>query len=157
VVIAVAEREPVAVVPAAGDRYGLVDASGRVLDVASAPPPGLVALADLPPVGPPGSALAADAAQALIVARALPPALAARIARVAPAAGRPEEVELRLQPQGVVRVGPPLDLASKFSAVTTVLSQVDVRNLAVLDVRRPQSPVLTRREATTKVSTPRAG
>jgi len=37
------------------------------------------------------------------------------------------------------------------------MAQVDLRNLAVLDVRRPDSPVLTRRETPTKVSTPRAG
>jgi hypothetical protein len=66
-------------------------------------------------------------------------------------------VELRLAPDGVVRLGRPEDLARKFDAVRAVLAQVDLRNLAVLDVRRPDSPVLTRRESPTKVSTPRAG
>lgn len=157
VVIAVTERRPVAVIPVAGPAFGLVDATGRVLDVTASPPAGLVALSGLTDPGPPGSALAAEASQALAVARSLPPGLASRTAAVTPAPGRPGEVELRLVPDGVVRVGPAQDLASKFTAIFTVLAGVDLRNLAVLDVRSPSSPVLTRRDATTKVSTPRAG
>jgi hypothetical protein len=66
-------------------------------------------------------------------------------------------VEIRLAPEGSVRLGPPVDLDRKFDAIRAVLAQADLRNLAVLDVRRPDSPVLTRRESATKVSTPRAG
>jgi hypothetical protein len=57
----------------------------------------------------------------------------------------------------MVKLGPPDDLVRKFDAVAAVMAQVDLRNLAVLDVRRPESPVLTRRDAPTKVSTQRTG
>jgi hypothetical protein len=66
-------------------------------------------------------------------------------------------VELRLNPEGMVRLGPPDDLDAKFTAIRAVLAEVDLRNLAVLDVRRPENPVLTRRETAVKVSTPRVG
>jgi hypothetical protein len=76
---------------------------------------------------------------------------------VGPVGGTTGEVELRLSADATVRLGPPEDLQRKFDAVRAVLAQVDMRNLAVLDVRRPDSPVLTRRTTPTKVSTPRAG
>jgi hypothetical protein len=43
-----------------------------------------------------------------------------------------------------VRFGPPVDLTAKVRAAETVLAQVDTRDLDVLDVRLPASPVLTR-------------
>ena len=55
-----------------------------------------------------------------------------------------EQVELRLKPTGVVRLGPPDQLAQKMLATQTVLTQVDLTRLAVLDVRVPASPTITR-------------
>lgn len=157
VVIRVVEREPAAVTAAEAGGMVLVDATGRVLEHVAGPPPGLAVLAGLPPAGPPGSTLAPDGVAALAVAVALPTELRARTAGVAPVGGATGEVELRLTPDGTVRLGPPEDLDRKFDAVRAVLAQVDLRNLAVLDVRRPDSPILTRRDAPVKVSTPRAG
>jgi hypothetical protein len=94
---------------------------------------------------------------ALSVAVALPSDVRARITGVAPADGASGEVELTLSPEGRVKLGPPEDLDRKFEAIRAVLAQVDVHNLAVLDVRRPDSPVLTRRDAPPRVSTPRVG
>lgn len=155
--ITVSERAPVAVAPAAAGGSALLDATGRVLDVVGQAPPGLAVLAGLPPAGPPGSTLPTDDVAALSVAVALPAELRARTAGVGPVGGTTGEVELRLVPEGTVRLGPPDDLGRKFDAVRAVLAQVDLHNLAVLDVRRPENPVLTRRDAPTKVSTPRAG
>lgn len=157
VTIRLSERTAVAAAAAEGGRYALVDPSGQVLEHVDAMPDGVVELAGLPPAGPPGSRLTGEGVAALSVAVALPPAVMARTAGVAPAAGGAGEVELRLRPEGTVRLGPPEDLTRKFEAVVAVLTQVDVRNLAVLDVRRPEGPVLTRREGSTKVSTPRTG
>lgn len=157
VTIGLTERAAVAATAAQDGGFALVDASGRVLQLVDAPHAGLVELAGLPPAGRPGTRLRAEGVDALSVAVALPPALAARTAGVGPAAGGAGEVELRLSPDGTVRLGPPENLVRKFEAVAVVLAQVDLRNLAVLDVRRPDSPVLTRREASTKVSTPRPG
>ncbi len=53
-------------------------------------------------------------------------------------------MELRLQPEGTVRLGAPQQLEEKFRAALTVLGQVDTNALATLDVRIPESPVLTR-------------
>jgi cell division protein FtsQ len=155
--IRLVEREAVAVTAAESGASALVDRSGRILEWVDAPPPGLAVLAGLPPAGPAGTTLAPDAVAALSVAVALPPELRARITGVAPAEGGRGEVELGLSPEGSVRLGLPVDLDKKFDAIRAVLAQVDVRNLAVLDVRRPDNPVLTRRETPVKVSTPRVG
>lgn len=155
--IHVVERSPAATIAAAGGGSDLVDATGRVLQQVDVAPPNLPVLAGLPPAGPPGSTLPADGMESVKVAVALPGELRARVTSVAPVGGTTGEVELRLTPDGTVRLGPPDDLPRKFDAVQAVLAQVDLRNLAVLDVRLPESPVLTRRDPTTKVSTPRAG
>jgi cell division protein FtsQ len=151
------ERQPVAVAPAEPGAMALIDGTGRVLEWAPAPPPGLPVLAGLPPAGRPGTTLGIDGVATLRVAVALPAELRARTAGLAPAPGTGGEVELRLNPEGTVRLGPPEDLDAKFTAIRAVLAQVDLQNLAVLDVRRPENPVLTRREAAVKVSTPRVG
>jgi hypothetical protein len=147
----------VAVTDAGDGRSALVDGSGRILDWVAEIPPGLAVLAGLPPAGPAGSILPPEGVAALTVAVALPAELRARTAGVAPAAGGGGEVDIRLNPEGMVRLGPPEDLDQKFEAIRAVFAQVDLRNLAVLDVRRPDSPVLTRRETPVKVSTPRVG
>ena len=155
--IRLVEREAVAVTAAEGGASALVDGSGRVLAWVDAPPAGLAVLTGVPPAGPAGSTLSPEAVATLSVAVALPPELRARVAGVAPAEGGGGEVEMRLSPEGSVRLGLPVDLDKKFDAIRAVLSQVDLRNLAVLDVRRPDNPVLTRRETPVKVSTPRVG
>ena len=155
--IRVVEREPVAVAPSAGGRAALIDGSGRVLEWTDAPPPGLAVLAGLPPAGPAGTNLGPDGVAALAVAAALPAELRARTLGVAPAAGGRGEVDIHLHPEGTVRLGPPDDLDRKFNAIRTVLARVDLRNLVVLDVRRPENPVLTRGETPVNVSTPRVG
>ena len=151
------EREPVAVTEAEPGTLALIDRTGRVLEWVPIPPPGLPVLTGLPPAGTPGTTLGVDGVATLQVAVALPAELRARTAGLAPAPGSGGEVELRLNPEGMVRLGPPDDLDAKFTAIRAVLAQVDLRNLAVLDVRRPENPVLTRRDAAVKVSTPRVG
>lgn len=151
------ERAPVAVTGSEGGTSALVDGTGRVLAWVDTPPPGMAVLTGVPPAGPPGSTLSSESVAALSVAVALPAELRSRIAAVAPAGGTGGEVELTLSPEGSIRLGPPVDLDRKFAAIRAVLAQVDLRNLAVIDVRRPDSPVLTRRDAPVKVSTPRVG
>jgi len=157
VTIRVTERAPIAATPANGNGFALVDRTGLVVDRVATMPAGLVALAGLAPAGEPGTRLSAEGVATLSVAVALPSGLAARTVGVTPAPGGGGEVELRLAPEGTVKLGAPDDLAKKFDAIATMLARVDLRNLAVLDVRRPESPVLTRRETPGKVSTPRTG
>ena len=55
------------------------------------------------------------------------------------------ELQLRLRAGGVVRLGDTGELAPKLVAAEAVLAEVDARHVAVLDVRAPDTPVLTRR------------
>ncbi len=119
----------------------LVDRTGRVLDRVPAPPPGMAVVEGVPAAGPPGSQRAPAAVDALEAAAQLPPGLAPRVAKVALGANG---VELHLDPQGIVVVGTAEGLIDKLRAAHSVLSAVDGRTVATLDVRLPNSPVLTR-------------
>jgi cell division protein FtsQ len=140
VTITVVERVPVAAVPGPAG-VAVVDRTGRVLT--SGPVPlGLPLLLGLPPAGPPGTRVGGRTGDLLAVAQAMPPQVSQRVAGVAAAEGG--QLELRLKPAGVVRLGPPDQLAEKMLATQTVLAQVDLTRLAVLDVRVPASPAITR-------------
>lgn len=141
VVVEVEERKPVAALPGQGG-VSVVDRAGHVLAVGPTPPAGLPALVGLPPAGVPGTRIGGAARDLLAVAEAMPSAVVARVAGVATAEGG--QVELRLRPSGVVRLGRPDQLSEKMLATETVLTQVDLSRLAVLDVRVPSSPAITR-------------
>jgi cell division protein FtsQ len=139
--VTVTERVAIAAVPAGTDGFALVDRDGRVLETSPTPPPGLAVLADVTPAGAPGSQLDPSAADALAVAAALPPALAANVTSVV--ASGPHGVELRLGTGGVVRLGTAEDLPAKLVAAQTVLGAVDLKDVCALDVRVPSAPSLT--------------
>ncbi|MCU1449145.1 MAG: ftsQ [Acidimicrobiales bacterium] len=141
VTIDMQERAPIAALPGPGG-IAVVDRTGRVLTVAPAPPPGQPLLLGLPPAGAPGTRIGGRAGDLLAVARAMPPSVVPRLAGIVAADGG--QVELRLRPSGVVKLGPPTALGDKLLAVQTVLGQVDLSRLAVLDVRVPASPAVTR-------------
>lgn len=141
VAVEVVERVPVAAVTSA-DGAALVAADGIVVDVVDAPPAGLPVLQARLPALEPGAVV--DAPELLAVAAALPPELAGRVAAVVASAGAEGTVELRLAEGGVARLGPPAELGAKLVAVVTVLDQVDLACLAILDVRVPSAPAVTR-------------
>lgn len=150
VTISVVERTAVAAAPAADSRWALVDSNGQVVAWADAPgelPP----LAGLDPAGPPGSTLGAGAAGLLRVAATVPAELRPRLEAVV--AGERGDVDLELQDGGRVRLGEPEQLGEKFRSALSVLAQVDTSRLSTLDVRIPQSPVLTRLDPVDTVST----
>ncbi len=151
VVLTVVERTAVAVTPCQiGPEGCLVDRSGRVLgprlpdDEAAAALPRLVGV---PVAGQPGSQLPEAAQGALVVASVLPSALRPLVAGVR---GEGTEVTLDLDAPGrstgppVVRLGPPERVPEKLTAAATVLARTSVNAVAVLDVRVPESPALTR-------------
>ena len=150
IVIEVFERAPVAVAPAADETWALVDETGQVLALSASLPSNLLALDGIAPAGPPGSVLGGAATELLAVAAAVPADLRPRVSAVQ--AGTEGGVELRLQPEGTVRLGPARQLDDKFRAALAVLGQVDTQALATLDVRIPESPVLTRLNPVDKVS-----
>jgi hypothetical protein len=53
-------------------------------------------------------------------------------------------IELRLAPAGVVRFGPAEAVGPKLRALATLLARVDLTDVAVIDLRVPDAPVLTR-------------
>lgn len=139
--VTVTERTPTAVTSSNTGEWAIVDGTGRVLELVPERPPGLVSLEGLGEMPPPGTTLA-SAQGPLTVFAALSPSLAARTLAVVALEGG--QIELKLNPQGTVRLGTVDALDAKVRAAETVLASVDVRNLAVLDVRLPSSPVLTR-------------
>lgn len=145
VIISVEERRPSAVTRTNAGSWALLDITGRVLEVVPERPAGLVELEGV--LGPapadvrPG-ARASSVAGALEVLRSLSPPLAARTAAVVVV--HSGEIALKLNPRGTVRFGSADQAAAKVRAIETVLTSVDTGNLAVLDVRLPSSPVLTR-------------
>ena len=143
VTITVRERTPAAVARAVDGGWMLVDAKGRLLQRAGTPPEDLVAIEGVAVRGRPGQRLDRSGRAALAVARAIP---RDRVTRLRVVARLPDgSLEVRLAPSGVVRLGPPDEIGDKVVAALTVLDQADVADLAVLDVRIPGAPVLTRR------------
>ena len=140
VTISVRERVPVAVVAGADGTAMLVDRDGAVIApfTLEAPPvtvvEGLVA-------GPAGSTVEGPLG-ALEVAALLTPGVQSRVAVIRVDAGG--DIELQLRPQGVVELGRSVDLATKVRSLLTVLGQVDQNDLATIDLRVPDTPVVTR-------------
>ena len=126
----------------------LVDADGRLLARQSHAQEGLPAIEGGPFGDTPGATIDATGKGALAVARAIGPDRVPQIPVVAVVDG--DQLELRLAGDrpgvsgGVVRFGPPDQIREKLLAVFTVLDHVDLRDLAVLDVRVPSAPVITR-------------
>jgi cell division protein FtsQ len=140
--VAVTERLPIAAV-GTGPTAVLVDVQGRVLGPVSEVPAEapFVQLTGVGPAPAPGGYLDADAADAL--------ALAAQLAAVAPgtlATLDADQLTGTLLAGGQVRFGDARQLDAKAGSLRTMLEQVDLSCLAVLDLRLPGSPVLTREE-----------
>jgi cell division protein FtsQ len=142
VVVRVEERLPVAIAPAEEGGWAVLAADGRAMEIVPDPVPGLVPLVDVPPVVAKAE-LEPETAAALAVARLVPASLAGRVVGVGPGPGG--DVELRLDPVGVVRLGDGGDLDAKLVAADAVLAQAPTNCIAVIDVSVPGSPVLTQR------------
>ncbi|HEX6597377.1 MAG TPA: FtsQ-type POTRA domain-containing protein [Acidimicrobiales bacterium] len=139
--VTVTERTPSAVTSSNTGEWAVLDGTGRVLELVPERPPGLLVLEGLGELPPPGTTVA-SASGPLTVFAALSPSLAARTSAVV--ALESGQIELKLNPQGTVRLGTVDALEAKVRAAETVLASVDVRGLVLLDVRLPSSPVLTR-------------
>ena len=155
VTITVVERDAVAAAPAADSRWALVDSNGQV-----------VAWTDSPGGLPPAGRDRPCRASRLGAWAPPPPGCSGWRPRCPTSSGpgwRPSwppttgAVELKLQAGGTVRLGAPDQLAEKFRSALSVLAQVDTQGLSTLDVRIPQSPVLTRLNPVATVSTLGAG
>jgi len=142
--IDVTERRPAAVLPAAAGTWAVADRTGRILQIGPEKPAGLPVIGNIPPPERAGASVPAAATASLRVAAALPALVRDRVSDVATLATG--EVELQLTPPGgVVRLGQPVDLATKLRVLTTVLARADLARVSVVDVRVPKAPALTRR------------
>lgn len=140
--ISVTERAAVATAPVKGGGWALLDRTGRVLEVQPTRRADIVGVAGTEVTAKPGQSIGPAARDALAVAAAVPAHLHDRVREVTAVGG---EVELQLAPAGLVRFGPPEQIALKVQTLETMLAKADLRRLAVLDIRAPSAPVLTRR------------
>lgn len=141
--LTIVERQPVAVLDGGEGQWVLVDGDRRVLATTAERPPDLpvvVGIADLPE---PGRLLGPGSAPVVAIAAALPESVRARVSQVA--AGPDGQVHLNLAPTGRVLLGDGSRINDKVAALATVFERVDLRGLAVLDLRVPGAPVVTRR------------
>lgn len=138
--IHVTEREPLAVVEVVEGRVALVDKDGRVLAVTRQPPPGLPEVTGVRGRIAEGEELGRGARDALTVLRALGERLSGVVTSVS------SDLDAALADGGEIRFGSTDDLDDKIVAVETVLADVDMACLGLLDVRVPGSPALTRHQ-----------
>ena len=140
----VTERTPVAIVGEGGAAV-VVDADGRALAAATEAGAGAAALPTVRTGAVPpsvGDYVAGDVGPVLDLAGRL----AVAVPAVVVAQGADGSVTATLPAGITVRLGTPSQLDAKVRALLTVLDQVDLTCAAVIDVRAPGSPVLTREE-----------
>ena len=166
--IALTSRVPVAQVPGPDGRPAVVDARGRVLAVGpeaaavlARPATHLPRLSGVDAAGGPGTVLAAGSGPALTIATAVPPLLAGLTPASQPGsalsgpalsgpalgavvAGRGGVWSVVLSTGISVLFGSPDGLGAKLVALRTILAQVPLAGVASIDVRVPDTPVLTR-------------
>jgi cell division protein FtsQ len=139
VTIELAERTPLAVYGGADGLWHVVDTDGVVVAKLEGRPVDVLLLVGEGPVLEPGQRVPEHLDGAVRVARALPPTLKARTGEMAVDADG--NLELHLQPQGTVLLGPPDAIRDKLIAALTVLGKLDPASVGVVDVRAPADPV----------------
>jgi cell division protein FtsQ len=152
--VRVTGREVVAAVQVTEQHVALVDADGYVVSIeegaveptdggdaeAGGVAAGALVLTGIEGPIAEGRRLDGDARDALTVATAVAERLPDTVASVS------TDLDAELVAGGVVRFGSTDDLDEKITAVKTVLSDVDTACMALLDVRVPGSPALTRNQ-----------
>lgn len=142
VTIEVTERTAVAVL-GTGPSGLLVDRDGRILGpAADAPDVGpVMALTGVGPTPAPGFFLGRESNDALLVAERVAIGAPGTLATLAA-----DGLVARLTQGGEVRFGDSSQLAAKVRSLRTVVDQVDLTCLALLDLSLPGTPLLTREE-----------
>ncbi len=142
VVVTVDQRTPVAVVAGPGGMWSEVDRSGRTLEVVSARPAGIVALAVHDPGGvaapaPVGKRMVSEAAPGLDVAATLPPAFSGQVTTVTVAVDG--TVDLALNSGLTVVLGAATQLHAKYEDIAAIIAGAPLRGAKEIDVAAPQS------------------
>lgn len=164
--VEVAERVPVALVQVSERRVALVDGEGWVISVEAGTADGTAgeptgetgpapdASSDGPAAIPDGTVVVTGVDERVVAGELLGAEVRDALSVATAAAERmPDaftsistELDAELAAGGTVRFGSTEDLPEKITAVKTVLSDVDTSCMAVLDVRVPGSPALTRHQ-----------
>lgn len=150
--ITVTEEIPLATFDVDG-RSVVVGRGGRIISENGAPGPAdggaglrhvVVAAGVVAHLGKPGDGLPDDLAPIVAMVEQLPPRLAAGVQEVSVGADGALSITLR-DDGGRVDLGASEDIPAKLLAVESILAGVDQHCLAVLDVRDPTRPTISRR------------
>lgn len=143
-VVRITERDPVAAIRSGPD-WAELDGTGRVLALTGSAPAGLPVLSgSVPPAVRPGEVVGAQLRSELAVAAAVPPALRSEVAGMGPEPDGGVQLSLARPKGTTVEIGPATELSDKMAALQTVLAQVDLTGVTVIDIRVPGQPALTR-------------
>jgi cell division protein FtsQ len=142
VLITVTERNPVAKFALIGHRYGVVDDTGRLLEISSAPPGGLVLVRIPTTTLSPGQSLPRADALLAVVAAAVPVSILHAIRTVE---GTSTGVVILLRSGAEAELGQASDLSAKMTALATMLAtpSVVLGAHSLIDLRVPDAPVVT--------------
>jgi hypothetical protein len=140
VLFEISERQPVAQVATPGG-YSVVDSEGRVLTLSAEPYPGLMVITGVAGGGA-GSWLGDAGLAAVQAAAVVGPELAPFIGSVAQ---DPDgSLYLELTRGGRVLMGDTREMGAKIVALRTLIDQVEMGCVGIIDVRAATAPVITR-------------
>ncbi len=139
--ITVTERVAVAAVHAPDGSWLIVDRDRRVLAQSPVALPEVPAIEGVPVAGV-GQTVDGAAQPAIDVAAALSPGLRTRV--VAVQGAHPDAIDLTIKPAAVIHWGRADQLDEKVRSLQALFAQADISNLCSVDIRVPDSPVLTR-------------
>ncbi len=142
VTIVVTERRGVVALPT-GERFTLVDSSGRQLELVEVRPADLVAVTGVEASGVPGQPIGPDAMAVVALVEHLTPTVRTAITDVSVIDG---DLVLSLTVGGRAVLGDARRLDDKIVALETILDQVDLSCLATIDVQVPSAPTIRRLE-----------
>jgi cell division protein FtsQ len=142
VLITVTERNPVAKFVFSAHRYGVVDEQGRLLEVSTSPPKGLVLIRVPAMAVAPGQSLPSADALLALVASSVPVSILDAIRTVE---GTSTGVVVVLRSGAKAALGQASDLAAKMTALATMLAtpSVVLGAHSLVDLRVPDAPVVT--------------
>jgi cell division protein FtsQ len=142
VLITVTERNPVAKFGVGTHLFGVVDETGRLLEISSAPPSGLVPLRIPNTAVVPGDSLPRADAVLARVASAVPESILHEIRTLE---GTSTGAVVVLRSGARAELGQATDLAAKMTALATMLGtpSVVLGAHSSIDLRVPDAPVVT--------------
>jgi len=133
-------RSPVAVVEE-GSAWAILDATGRVLSVASTRPEGLAAVTSVIAPGAAGSSLPRSARPLLQVAAGIRDILSTYVKAVGEDSGG--DIVLVMKSGAIADLGDSTQLRQKVVSLLTLLQRVNLNRIVTIDLRVPAAPVLT--------------